>query len=267
MRAKGAASIVVRDYSDAVVVIAGGTSGIGLASAHAFVAAGVRRLVLVGRRPERGAVARDEVAAACPEAEVLFLAADVADPDRVSAALRDVEERFGAVDIVVCCVAPDVRPELLLHQSAQEIVATLAAFADPALVLTHAAMAIMRRQGGGSIVNVASDAGKTATPGEAAIGAGMAAICMFSRVAAVEGKRDGIRVNTVTPSLVTGTETTAKVLETGFSKKLFEKAAELAHLGVCEPEDVAALIIYLAGPAAAKLTGQTISVNGGISAV
>ncbi|MDR7254289.1 NAD(P)-dependent dehydrogenase (short-subunit alcohol dehydrogenase family) [Nocardioides sp. BE266] len=263
----GTGAVVVRDYSDAVVVIAGGTSGIGLASAHAFAAAGVRRLVLLGRRTERGVVARDEVAAACPEAEVLFLSADAADPDEVSATFRDVEKHFGAVDVVVCSVAPDVRPELLLRQSAGEIVATVAAFADPALVLTHAAMTIMRRQGGGSIINVASDAGKTATPGEAAIGAGMAAICMFSRVAAVEGKRDGIRVNTVTPSLVMGTETTAKVLETGFSKKLFEKAAEQAHLGVCEPKDVAALVVYLAGPAAAKLTGQTISVNGGISAV
>jgi NAD(P)-dependent dehydrogenase (short-subunit alcohol dehydrogenase family) len=85
-------------------------------------------------------------------------------------------------------------------------------------------------------------------------------------VAAIEGKRDGIRVNAVTPSLIAGTPTTANVLKDGFSKKLFERAAAQAHLGVAEPEDLAALIVFLGGPQASKLTGQAISVNGGISA-
>jgi 2-hydroxycyclohexanecarboxyl-CoA dehydrogenase len=89
---------------------------------------------------------------------------------------------------------------------------------------------------------------------------------MLSRVAAIEGKRQGIRVNVLTPSLVLGTETARKILADGFSKKLFEKAAEQAHLGVVEVDEVAALAVWLAGPAAAKITGQAISVNGGISA-
>jgi 2-hydroxycyclohexanecarboxyl-CoA dehydrogenase len=56
------------------------------------------------------------------------------------------------------------------------------------------------------------------------------------------------------------------VLRDGFSRKLFEKAAAQAHLGVAEPEDLASLIVFLGGPGAARLTGQAISVNGGISA-
>jgi len=94
----------------------------------------------------------------------------------------------------------------------------------------------------------------------------MAAIVMFSRVAAIEGKRNGIRVNAVTPSLIANTPTAERVLEDGFSKGLFEKAAAMAHLGVAEPEDLASLIVFLGGPGAARLTGQAISVNGGISA-
>jgi len=89
---------------------------------------------------------------------------------------------------------------------------------------------------------------------------------MFSRVAAIEGKRDGVRVNVVTPSLVTGTATTANILQDGFSKRLFEKAAEQADLGLTTPEDVASLVVFLCEPPAAKITGQTISVNSGISA-
>jgi NAD(P)-dependent dehydrogenase (short-subunit alcohol dehydrogenase family) len=94
----------------------------------------------------------------------------------------------------------------------------------------------------------------------------MAAIVMFSRTAAIEAKRNGVRVNAVTPSLVAGTPTAERVLADGFSKKLFESAAKQAHLGVAEPDDLAALIVFLGGPASARLTGQAISVNGGISA-
>jgi 2-hydroxycyclohexanecarboxyl-CoA dehydrogenase len=94
----------------------------------------------------------------------------------------------------------------------------------------------------------------------------MAAIVMFTRTVAIEGKRDGIRANALTPSLIANTPTAERVLSDGFSKSLFEKAAQQAHLGVAEPEDLASLVVFLASPAAAKLTGQAISVNGGISA-
>jgi NAD(P)-dependent dehydrogenase (short-subunit alcohol dehydrogenase family) len=69
-----------------------------------------------------------------------------------------------------------------------------------------------------------------------------------------------------TPSLIAGTPTAEAVLRDGFSKKLFEKAASLAHLGVAEPDDLASLVVFLGGPGSARLTGQAISVNGGISA-
>jgi NAD(P)-dependent dehydrogenase (short-subunit alcohol dehydrogenase family) len=134
------------------------------------------------------------------------------------------------------------------------------------MYLTRAVLPFMQAQGGGSIINVASDAAKVATPGESVLGAGMAAIVMFSRTAAIEAKRNGIRVNAVTPSLVAGTLTAERVLSDGFSKKLFESAVKQAHLGVAEPEDLAALIVFLGGPSSARLTGQAISVNGGISA-
>ena len=138
--------------------------------------------------------------------------------------------------------------------------------AVPPMLLTRAALPFMREQGGGSIITIASDAAKVATPGESVLGAAMAAIVMFTRVAAIEAKRDGIRVNALTPSLIAGTATAENVLRDGFSKKLFEKAAEQAHLGVAEAEDLASLVVFLGGPGSAKLTGQAISVNGGISA-
>ena len=89
---------------------------------------------------------------------------------------------------------------------------------------------------------------------------------MFSRAAAMEAKRDGVRINALTPSLITGTPTGDRVQEGGFSAKLFAKARSMAHLGVTEADDLAGLVVFLASPAAARLTGQAISVNGGISA-
>jgi 2-hydroxycyclohexanecarboxyl-CoA dehydrogenase len=128
----------------------------------------------------------------------------------------------------------------------------------PPMHLTRAALPLMQAQGGGSIVNIASDAAKVPTPGEAVLGAAMAAIVMFTRVTAVEAKRNGIRVNAITPSLIAGTPTANNMLRYGFSRKLFEKVAAQAHLGVAEPDDMASLIVFLGGPGAARLTGQAI---------
>ena len=134
------------------------------------------------------------------------------------------------------------------------------------LLMCSVVLPLMRAQKSGVIINIASDAAKVATPGESVIGAVMAAIVMFSRTLAMEAKRDGIRVNALTPSLVEGTATADRILAEGFSQKLFQKAAKLAHLGVARPEDLAAISVFLAGPGGAKITGQAISVNGGISA-
>ncbi len=83
---------------------------------------------------------------------------------------------------------------------------------------------------------------------------------------AMEVKRDGIRVNIVTPSLISGTPIYDRLMEDEFSARLFGKAAKLASLGVADADDVAATIAFLCSRDAARITGQAISVNGGISA-
>ncbi|SNT11519.1 SDR family NAD(P)-dependent oxidoreductase [Rhodococcoides kyotonense] len=259
-------SPLVRTYEDSSVLIAGGTSGVGLASALAFVDAGVRRLVLLGRNEDRGLAARQKVLDRCGDAKVEFIAADACDARRVERAVDEAQRAMGSIDVLVNSTTTSYRPELLHRTAIDDISGILTGQALPPMFLTRTVLPMMQQQGGGSIVNIASDAAKVPTPGESALGAAMAAIVMFSRVAAIEGKRNGVRVNVVTPSLIAGTPTAANVLSDGFSKSLFDKAAAQAHLGVAEPEDLASLIVYLGGPASARLTGQSISVNGGISA-
>jgi 2-hydroxycyclohexanecarboxyl-CoA dehydrogenase len=188
---------LVRELADSTALIAGGTSGIGLASARALADAGVRRIALLGRNAKRGNAARDRVVDHCPEADVVFIATDATRADEVARALGRTHDRFGSLDVVVGSTASSYRPELLHRMPAEDLGGTLNAMVLPPMLLT--ALPIMRAQGGGCIINIASDAGKIATPGESALGAGMAAIVMFSRVAAIEGKRDGIRVNALTP--------------------------------------------------------------------
>jgi len=258
--------IHVPALSESGVVIAGGTSGVGLATAHRFAAAGVPRLVLVGRNEERGGTARDAVRAAWPGTQVEFASADANDPAQAVGVVEHARSLIGSFDVLVNSMTATYVPTLLHEMALEDMAGILTQQALGPMHMTRAALPVLREQHGGAIVNIASDAAKVATPGEAVLGAAMAAIVMFSRVAAIEGKRDGVRVNAVTPSLIVNTPTGDRSLEGGFSAKLFTKALQQAHLGATEPEDLAELIVFLASPAAAKLTGQAISVNGGISA-
>ncbi|WP_028654484.1 SDR family NAD(P)-dependent oxidoreductase [Nocardioides sp. J54] len=256
---------LVRGYAESAVLIAGGTSGVGLATAIGYAEAGSRRIALLGRNEERGNAARESVLKRFPSTRVEFIPCDAGRADEVDRAVALAHEQLDGIDVLVSSVTAAYRPELLHRTAPTDLESILVAQAVPPMLLTRAVLPYMREQGGGSIVNIASDAAKVPTPGEAALGGAMAAIVMFSRVAALEAKRDGIRVNVLTPSLIAGTPTAANVLSDGFSKKLFEKAAEQAHLGVAEPTDLAAMAVFLGGPSAARLTGQAISVNGGIS--
>jgi 2-hydroxycyclohexanecarboxyl-CoA dehydrogenase len=258
--------MLVRELNQSGIAITGGTSGVGLAAARHFVAAGVRRVVLFGRSEERGHAARDALRTTCPDAQVEFIAADANDWRQATDAVERAQSLIGSLDVLLNSTTHSALPSLLHEIRIEEMRSILTQQALAPLHMTRAVLPGMREQGGGAIINIASDAAKLATPGESVIGAAMAAIVMFSRAAAMEAKRDGIRINVLTPSLITGTPTGDRSLKEGFSAKIFSKAASLAHLGVAEPDDLASLIVFLASPAAARVTGQAISVNGGISA-
>jgi NAD(P)-dependent dehydrogenase (short-subunit alcohol dehydrogenase family) len=257
----------VRTLEQSGVVITGGTSGIGLAGARAFLAAGVPRLVLLGRNEERGRAARDATRALAPAARVEFIAGDTNDPGEALRVCQEARDVVGSIDVLVNATAGPYVPQLLYDIPVEDVPKVLAQQALAPLLMTRIVLPWMREQRGGCIINIASDAAKVPTPGESVIGAAMGAILVFSRTVAMEAKRDGIRVNVMTPSLVEGTATAKRLFEHDFSARLFGKASKQAHLGVSTPEDQAELMVFLASPAARRLTGQAISVNGGISAL
>lgn len=247
------------------VLITGGTSGVGLATAIALAEAGVPRIAINGRNAERGEAAKAAVLARVPGARVEFIAGDCNDQAQAVAVCEAARARLGSVDCLVNSTVGPYGPKLF-HDIPLDVVPDMLTKQIMAPLLTSRVVwPWMRERGGGCIVNIASDAGKVATPGESVLGAAMAGIIMFSKGLAIEGKRDGIRVNVLTPSIIEGTITYGHVMSDEFSGKLFGKAVKMAQLGVVQPDDLAQMIVFLASPAAARLTGQAISINGGIS--
>lgn len=257
--------MTVVEISSASALIVGGTAGIGFASAEALLAQGLPRLTIAGRTQARGDAARARLAAAFPAAAIAYRQCDARQAEAVQALADGAAADMGGIDILVSCGGGDPMPRLLHETPIGEIMPQIDMIVAGTILPARAVLPHMTRQGGGSVVCLASDAAKVATPGEAAIGAAMAAIVMFCRAMANEAKRNGIRVNCLTPSIVQGTPLYDKIMADPFCAKLFGKAETQARLGVATAQDLAAMVVYLAGPAAARLTGQTISINGGIS--
>jgi 2-hydroxycyclohexanecarboxyl-CoA dehydrogenase len=256
-----------RAIEQSSALIVGGTAGIGLASAKALLRAGLPRLVVAGRSVDRGEAVRSQLSTDHANAAIAFLRCDATDPKQLEAMVVDAVSILGRIDILVSTAGGDPRPRLLHNIPLDQIIPTIEMVAGGIILPARAVLAHMMEHGNGSVICLASDAAKVATAGETVIGAAMASIVMFCRGMAWEAKRNGIRVNCLTPSVVGDTPLYSRLKEDEFSRRLFSKAEGLANLGIVNAADLAELVVFLASPAAARITGQTISVTGGISAV
>lgn len=255
-----------RKLNESAGVIVGGTSGLGFASAKALLADGLQKLTLCGRDVTRGRNALSKLAAEYPGAYLHFVQCDATNPTRTTDAIKHAELAMGRIDVLVSSSGGRGVPKLAHEMQITEVMPVINELVSGILHPVHAVLPVMMKQRAGSIVCITSDAAKIATPGEAALGAGMAAISMFCKTLALEAKRSCIRVNCVSPSIVHGTPLYDVLMADPFSNKLFTKAEKRAHLGAVEADDVAEAVRFLANPAASKITGQVVSVTGGISA-
>jgi NAD(P)-dependent dehydrogenase (short-subunit alcohol dehydrogenase family) len=255
-----------REIKDSCVLITGGTSGVGLAAAMQFAEAGAKGIAINGRNTERGEKARQSILDKYPDAKVFFVAGDCNIAAQATRVCEQAREKMGSVDVLVNSTVSPYGPKLLKDIAVDEMENIIVQQMMAQLLTSRIVYPWMSENGGGVITNIASDAGKVTTPGETVLGAAMAGIIMFSRTMAMEAKRNGVRVNVLTPSIIEGTLTNLSVMDDPFGSKLFGKAIKMASLGVCVPDDLANMILFLASPQASRLTGQAISINGGISA-
>jgi 3-oxoacyl-[acyl-carrier protein] reductase len=251
-------------FKSRVAVVTASTSGIGKETARLFGEGGAETVILNGRNPTTGARVRDELSAAFPATSFQFIPGDLNAPEQSNALFDQIQREIGRIDVLVHCGGSQVKPEFFTRMDPEtyqdQIDGHFMSF------VTCCRRTIPMMAAGGSIVAIASDAGKVATPAETMIGAMKAAVIMFSRALAMEVSRQDIRVNVVTPSLVANTVSFDRVMSGETSRRIFEKATAKAKLGLPTPEDVAPLAVFLSSPYASKITGQAVSVNGGISA-
>lgn len=258
-----------------VCLVTGSTAGIGYAIAEAFLEAGASKLMINGRNEARAKDAVERLRTTYVDAEIEIAIADVVgsveddghlNEDAASPVIEKALRCFDRIDVLVNSTGGDTVPSLFHRQNLGDIPYDVMSGLVGPMLTSRAVIPHMMGQNSGCIINIASDAAKIATPGESVIGAIMAGIVMFTRGLAIEAKRNNIRVNCITPSIVRGTPLYDRLMADEFSGKLFAKAEKMAHLGVAEPQDLADLAVFLASDAASKITGQAISVNGGISA-
>lgn len=233
-------------------VITGAARGIGAAIADRFAAEGASVAVM-----DRPGEALDAAAA---RIGALPVPCDLADPEVTRSATAAAVEQLGGLDILVNNAGVFSKVPLL-ELSTEEWDLTFAVNTRAMLVTTQVAAAAMIAAGtGGAIVNMASMGGKLGEPGQAHYAASKAAVISLTRVAAMELGPHGIRVNCICPGYVLtemGAATRTAEMVDGWSAK--------SPLGRCaDPDDVAAMALFLASDDARYCTGQAMNVSGGM---
>jgi NAD(P)-dependent dehydrogenase (short-subunit alcohol dehydrogenase family) len=243
--------------SSPVAVVTGGARGIGLAIGRWFLAHG-HRVALLDIDAETLARA---AAGLADEARVLALHCDVCDRDRVAASVDAIATRFGRIDALVNNAGVAVfKP--IGDTSFEEWRHVLSTNLDGTFVCTQACVPVMRRTGGGSIVNIASISGLRASTLRVAYGTSKAAIIHLTKQQAVELGTMGIRANAIAPGPV-DTEM-AKLVHSVAIRSDYYDAIPLNRYGTTE--EIAEVAGFLCSAAAAYVNGQVLAVDGGFDA-
>ncbi len=243
-------------FSGKVALVTGGSEGIGLAIAHRLAAEGAR-IEICGRRADALGAAADAI-----DGEVSTRVLDVADVDALTAWIQEAGQRFGRLDALVNN-AMHVGWGSIADTDVDTFRQDFRINVDAPYVATRAAMPIMAAQGGGAIVNMVSINALLALENMAAYSASKAALVQFSRVAAMEGAPQNVRVNVVAPG-PTATPGTVEALGgiPGYAEAI-AGGVPMNRLG--KPEEVAAATAFLLSDEAAYITAVCLSVDGGKS--
>jgi NAD(P)-dependent dehydrogenase (short-subunit alcohol dehydrogenase family) len=244
-------------FTNKVAFVTGAASGIGRAAALAFAAEGARVVIL-----DRSADALKTVEASVKDAggEVLAIACDVSSPDQVEAAVKQVVDRFGQLDIAFNNAGVENKAAPVHEIDLAEWDRIIGINLRGTFTCMKHELAQMVKQGGGVVVNTSSGAGIRGVAGGAAYAASKHAIIGLTRSAALDYAKQNIRVNAVLPGNI---ETPMMDRFTGGD---IQKAIDLEPVGrLGKPEEIAEAVLWMASDLGGFVTGAATVIDGGWS--
>ena len=234
--------------------VTGGASGIGRATAARFLAEGASVLI-IDKNPETESIA---ARVGADERAASGVVADVSRTEEAERAIREMLGRFGRLDVLVNGVGIAGRSVPVWEVTDDEWDEMVAVTLRSTFVCSRAALRLMRAQGSGTIVNIASIAGKEGNPNASPYSAAKGGVIAFTKAIAKEVARENIRINAVAPGVI------RTPMNEQVSKEHLAYMLERMPMGrIGEPEEVAALIAFLASDEASFTTGQTYDISGG----
>lgn len=246
--------------SERVALITGGAQGIGRAIALELAAAG-RAVAVADLRAEAAEAVAAEIASGGGRA--LGVALDVTDSASVSAGVARVEEELGPIAIAVNNAGWDeLRPFLDTDEAFWARVVEVNFMGG--LRVTHAVLPGMVERGWGRLVNIGSDAGRVGSSLESVYAGAKGGVIAFTKTIAREAARSGVTANVVCPG-PTRTPLLESMAAEGGERFVDALTRAVPMRRLAEPEDIAAAVGFLASERAGYITGQTLSVSGGLT--
>lgn len=242
------------DLAGKVAVITGGGAGIGNEIAHAYLAKGVK-VALLDRADNIADIAKELGAD-----KAIGIQLDVTSKDQITKAVKAVVDHYGRIDILVNCAG------VALLDAAENISedmwnATININLTGTFLVCQAVGNVMLKQGHGSIINLASQAGVVALPNHVAYCASKAGVIGLTQVLSLEWGPSNINVNSISPTVVL-TELGKKA----WAGKVGEEfKAKIPSRRFAEPEQIAAAAVYLASSEASIINGANLVIDGGFT--
>lgn len=244
------------DFSGKTVLVVGGTSGINRGIAECFARRGAR-VAVASRKPEK---VEDTVAALrALGAEAMGFCADVREPDALNAGVQSVHAAFGDFDVVVSGAAGNF-PALARDLSSNGFKSVVDIDLRGTFHVMQTVYPCLRKPGA-SVINISAPQAFIPMPAQVHVCAAKAGVDMITRTLALEWGPEGIRVNSVVPGPIDGTEGMARLAPTEEARRMTAASVPARRMGT--PEDIGNACLFLGSGLATYINGVVLPVDGG----
>ena len=247
-----------QQFKNQIAFVTGATAGIGKAIALAFAEQGAT-VYAIGTNIERGAEVEKQAKELTGRESVIFAKVDISDKAQVDAAIQECLTRFQKIDILVNN-AGITRDGLLMKMTEEDWDKVLDINLKSCFNCCQAVIRSMIKAKSGKIINISSVVGLIGNPGQTNYAASKAGIIGFSKSLAKEVASRGITVNCITPGYI---ETPMTDFLQGEKRDALLEAIPMKRMG--KPEEIAKTVLFLASSDASYITGQVLSVDGGLA--